>query len=67
MVSLKQIKAALVSLGAEDKHIDRAVAELANLLIELDEVQVKGRQQVDTLLGCMMALESIIGEGKNGG
>ena len=39
--------------------------EIEALLAELDEVEVKGRQSVDTLLGCMMAIDAIIGEQKN--
>lgn len=67
MISLKQIIPALVSLGVSEQHIELAIAELRGLLAELDEVEVKGRQQVDTLLGCMMALDAIIGkDGDNG-
>ena len=65
MVSLKQIAVALISLGVSEEHIELAIAELRVLLAELDEVEVKGRQNVDTLLGCMMAIEAIIG--KDGG
>ena len=65
MVTLKQLIPALISLGVSAEHIDLAIAELRGLLAELDEVEVKGRQKVDTLLGCMMAIESIIG--KDGG
>lgn len=67
MVSLKQIAAALISLGVSEHHINDAIEALTQLLIELDEVEVKGRQSVDTLLGCMMALDSIIGEEKKDG
>lgn len=66
-ISLDQIIPALNALGVSAEHIDLAIAELRGLLAELDEVEVKGRQQVDTLLGCMMAIEAIIGkEGENG-
>lgn len=65
MVSLKQIAAALISLGVSEHHINEAIEALTQILIELDEVEVKGRQSVDTLLGCMMAIEAIIG--KDGG
>lgn len=66
MVSLNKIKAALMKLGADSSKIDSAVAELTELLADLDEVGVKGRDNVDTLLGCMMAIEAIIGEDNNG-
>lgn len=61
-VTLKQLIPALQSLGASAEHIELAIAELRGLLTELDEVEVKGRQNVDTLLGCMMALDAIIGK-----
>lgn len=62
MITLKQIIPALISLGVSVEHIEAAIDELRSLLAELDEVEVKGRQNVDTLLGCMMAIEAIIGK-----
>lgn len=64
-ITLKNIIAALVSLNIPTESIDQAVSSLEAMLQELDEVSVKGRQNVDTLLGCMMAIEAIIG--KDGG
>ena len=66
MITLKQIIPALISLGVSTEHIEAAMADLRGLLAELDEVEVKGRQKVDTLLGCMMAIDAIIGEKQNG-
>lgn len=68
-VTLKQLIPALQSLGVSAEHIEVAISELYGLLAELDEVEVKGRTQVDTLLGCMMALDAIIGDkkGENNG
>lgn len=66
MITLKQIIPALQTLGVSTEHIEDAIAELRGLLTELDEVEVKGRQSVDTLLGCMMAIDAIIGEKQNG-
>lgn len=67
MINLEHIILALISLGVNAEHIDKAIEHLTCLLAELDEVEVKGRQQVDTLLGCMMAIEAIIGkDGDNG-
>lgn len=66
MITLKQIIPALQTLGVSAEHIEDAIAELRGLLDELDEVEVKGRQKVDTLLGCMMAIDAIIGEKQNG-
>lgn len=65
-ITLKQLIPALESVGANTEHITLAMAELYGLLTELDEIEVKGRTQVDTLLGCMMALDAIIGEKKGG-
>jgi len=65
-VTLKQLIPALQSLGVSVEHIELAISELYGLLAELDEVEVKGRTQVDTLLGCMMAIDAIIGkDGEN--
>ena len=61
-ITLKQLIPALISIGVGTEHIEAAMDELRGLLAELDEVAVKGRQKVDTLLGCMMAIEAIIGE-----
>ena len=66
MITLKQLIPALACVGADAEHIEAAIAELTILLAELDEVEVKGRQSVDTLLGCMMAIEAIVGkDGEN--
>lgn len=61
-VTLKQLIPALISIGVSAEHVELAINELLALLAELDEVEVKGRQKVDTLLGCMMAIEAIIGK-----
>lgn len=66
MITLKQIIPALKTLGVSAEHIEAAMAELRDILAELDEVEVKGRMKVDTLLGCMMAIDAIIGEKQNG-
>ena len=66
MITLKQIIPALQTLGVSTERIEAAMEELRGLLAELDEVEVKGRQSVDTLLGCMMAVDAIIGEKQNG-
>lgn len=60
MYSLKQIEKAIESLGVDTTHIGRAMTELSEMLAALDEVHVSGRKNVDTLLGCMMAIEQII-------
>lgn len=66
-ITLNLIIPALSSLGVSASRVKVAIKELDLLLSELNEVEVKGRQQVDTLLGCMMAIEAIIGkDGDNG-
>jgi len=67
MITLKQLIPALISLGVDTEHINIAIDELSALLDSLDDIEVKGRQNVDTLLGCMMAIESIIGKGEEHG
>lgn len=66
MITLVQLKAAVYELGLDISHLENAIGELRDLLDELDEVEVKGRSKVDTLLGCMMAAEQIIGDKDNG-
>lgn len=66
MFTLKQLIPALISIGADTERINTAISELTALLESLDNIEVKGRQNVDTLLGCMMAIEAIIGkDGEN--
>ena len=65
-ITLHQLIPALESLGADTEHINIAIEELKAMLASLDDIEVKGRRSVDTLLGCMMAVEAIIGGGGNG-
>ena len=65
-INLRNLIPSLLSVGADASKATEAIGLLKDLLAELDEVEVKGRQSVDTLLGCMMAIEAIIGEQKNG-
>lgn len=66
-VTLKNIIAALETLGVDTQNINDAIISLKDLLAKLDEIEVKGRMKLDTLLGCMMAIEAIIGEEKKDG
>lgn len=65
-INLRNLIPSLLSVGADASKATEAIGLLKDLLAELDKVEVKGRQSVDTLLGCMMAIESIIGEKQNG-
>lgn len=72
MYSLRQIHEAIHNLQTEHDldetltHLEVARAELAEALNSMDKIPVVGRGAIDTLLGCMMAVEQIIGEDKNG-
>ena len=66
-ISLVNLIASLESMNINAEHAKNAIGELHVLLTELDEVEVKGRESVDTLLGCMIAIESIIGKDGNNG
>lgn len=65
-INLRNLIPSLLSVGADASKATEAIGLLKDLLADLDEVEVKGRQKVDTLLGCMMALDKIIGEATNG-
>lgn len=67
MVSLKQLIPHLNHFGVGDERINAAISELTEVLHDLDQVTVKGRDDVDTLLGCMMAVEAIVGGDKPNG
>ena len=72
MVTLRQIYSAIDSLkcnGDKDavlEQLSSAIDALEDAVKSMDELTVKGRDNVDTLLGCMMAVEAIIGDEKNG-
>lgn len=72
MITLRQIYSAIDSLkcgGDKDASLEQlssAIDALEDAVKSMDELTVKGRNSVDTLLGCMMAVEQIIGEDNNG-
>lgn len=66
-ISLKQVGHAVDLLGLNKTHIECAINELRCLLTELNDVPVKGRDQVDTMLGCMLAIDAIIGKEEDNG
>lgn len=72
--SLKQIIGALTDLFVLDGDkspillkLDEAREIIKTALSEMDGLSVQGRGALDTLLGCMMGLESIIGKDENNG
>ena len=71
-VTINQIKDAIRKIDGEGwdgkaiNYIDDAIDSLAKLKDSLENVSVKGRDNVDALLGCMMGLDMIIGEEDDG-
>lgn len=71
MVSLIDIKLALEDIQKESgddcvEYIDRAIEQLKTAQEALNTVSVRGRHDVDALLGCMLGIDLVIGEEKNG-
>lgn len=72
MVTLRQIDSAIDSLkcnGDKDAVLEQvscAIDALEDALKSMDGLHVSGRNNVDVLLGCMMAVEAIIGGEKDG-
>lgn len=71
MVSLIEIKLALDGIQKESgddcgKYIDEAIGKLKTAQEALNTVSVRGRHDVDALLGCMLGVDLIIGEENNG-
>ena len=72
MVSLIEIKLALDGIQKESgydcatKYIDEAIERLKATQEALNTISVRGRHDVDALLGCMLGIDLIIGEDNNG-
>jgi gamma-glutamyl phosphate reductase len=71
MVSLIEIKRALDGIQKESgddcaRYIDEAIEKLKTAQEALNTVSVRGRHDVDALLGCMLGIDLIIGEDNNG-
>lgn len=72
MITLRKTYSALYALnctGDKDvilEQLSSAIDALEDAVKCMDELTVKGRDNVDTLLGCMMAVEAIIGGENNG-
>jgi gamma-glutamyl phosphate reductase len=67
MVTLYQIKDSLESIepcdgDASTKYIDDAIESLKMASEALNTISVRGRSDVDKLLGCMMGIDMIIGK-----
>lgn len=48
------------------EQLSCAADAIKSALKSMDDLTVKGRENVDVLLGCMMAMDAIIGEANNG-
>jgi hypothetical protein len=71
MVTLFEIKNALEHIDAEDgdtdvSYIGNAISSLKTAQEAMNTISVRGRNNLDALLGCMMAIDLIIGEEKDG-
>lgn len=67
MINLYQLKSALNDLGVNCCLLLDAIDALNELKAQLDTVPVSGRENVDKMLGCMMAIDIIIGKGEDNG
>lgn len=70
MVSIYEIKNALVEIQQNSDNAERLIEEaIGNLRAaqeEMNTISVCGRHDVDALLGCMLGIDLIIGEDKDG-
>lgn len=62
MIGLYNVKNATDELGVDGTLLQAAIDKLKDFAAALDDVRVSGRENVDKLLGCMMALDIIIGK-----
>ena len=72
MVSLNEIKKALGGISAEGgdpnyaEYIDEAIDRLKTAQEAMNTVSVRGRHDIDALLGCMIGIDLIIGGNTDG-
>lgn len=73
-ITLQNISATINSINIESGDrglalaaIDRAKHELQEALVYLCDLTVKGKEPLDGLLGCILAIEQIIGDTENKG
>lgn len=72
MANLKQVKYTLEHLDHVDgdcsaKHIDTAIEALETASEALNTIGVRGRDNLDQLLGVMLAIDMILGKGESDG
>lgn len=66
MANLAQVKYTLEHLeviGGDNssEHIDKAITELERAAAALNTITVQGRENLDSLLGCMLGIDMILG------
>jgi hypothetical protein len=70
MVNLGKIKEALAEISGSDEAmqcIETAICQLQAASVEMNDMTVKGRKDIDALLGCMIGIDLIIGGNKKDG
>lgn len=66
MANLKQVKYTLENLDVIDgdkslKYVDTAIESLETAKEALNTISVRGRTNLDQLLGCMLGIDMILG------
>lgn len=72
MTNLKQVKYTLEHIDIIDgdnstEYIDKAVEALETAAEALNTIAVRGRDNLDQLLGCMLGIEMILGKEESDG
>ena len=71
MINLTKIKEALESIepidgDASAEYIDAAIENLKTAVSAMNTIGVRGKDNLDKLLGCIMGIGILIGEDKDG-
>lgn len=72
MIDLTQLKHALLSIDGPDamaaiEQVDGAIERLRDAEEKMQNISVRGRDAVDKLYGCMLAVDILIGKEQNNG
>lgn len=72
MTNLKQVKYTLEHIDIIDgdnstEYIDKAVEALETAAEALNTISVRGKDNLDQLLGCMLGIEMILGKEESDG
>lgn len=74
-ISVKRVRDAMSDLhpaetsGRDEavEFLDAAIKNLESAQNKMDTIMVCGREPVDVLLGCMMAIDALLGRGEDNG